>query len=267
MTASMTADTLALPDIGPRLRAMRRAKGMSQEELAQLLNCSQSYLAKLEAGRPMTPAMRRAAESMLRVAAEDGHVNFLLPFVALEGVATRIRTYDVLVPGPLQVREYARSVLAAANPGIPAADLDRQTEARMARQAIWDRTDPMPPLFSAIIDESAIRRKVGSAQVMRSQLARLAELASPDKHPGLTIQVLPFDADGPVGVVTSFVILSFSPEDRPDTGYTEDTISGRTFEKPHQVGRLGLLFDAMAPRALRPRESADLIAEAAEQWT
>src|SRR5579871_999475 len=215
MTVMAISDPLALPGIGPRLRAMRRAKGMSQEELAELLNCSQSYLAKLEAGRPKTPAMQRAAESMLRVAAEDGHVGYLLPLVALEPLATRIRTFDDLVPGLAQTRPYARCVIAAANPGISAADLDQQTDARMARQGIWERPDP--PMFAAIIDESAIRRRVGSRQIMRDQMARLAELADRDRHPGVTIQILPFSAGNSVGTVAPFVILSFNSDDRPDT--------------------------------------------------
>src|SRR6185312_8426156 len=105
---------------------------------------------------------------------------------------------------------------------------------------------------------------VGSPEVMAVQLTRLREMA---RHPYVSVQVLPFSAAGSAGSLPPFVLASFADEDRPDMAYAEDAFSGRMTEERPEVRRLGLMWDALAREALRPRESSELIAEAAATWT
>jgi hypothetical protein len=60
----------------------------------------------------------------------------------IEAQATVLRWYEPLVvPGLLQTEEYARAILSA-RPDGNLDDLDGQVAARLARQAILDRTGP-----------------------------------------------------------------------------------------------------------------------------
>ena len=82
-----------------------------------------------------------------------------------------------MVPGLLQTEEYARAILSA-RPDGNLDDLDEQVAARLARQAILDRTGA--PQLWCILDEGVLHRAIGGSKVMRSQLYRLAEVAG---HP------------------------------------------------------------------------------------
>jgi Domain of unknown function (DUF5753) len=85
-----------------------------------------------------------------------------------EAQATVLRWYEPLVvPGLLQTEEYARAILSA-RPDGNLDDLDEQVAARLARQAILDRTGT--PQLWCILDEGVLvlHRAIGGSKVMRS---------------------------------------------------------------------------------------------------
>lgn len=256
--------TLASAGIGPRLRAMRIAKDIPQTEMAAVLKISQGALSKYESERlAVPPDVRRSIEWVLRVA-DDGHAMISVPYLTLEQSATSLRTWEgALIPGILQTPEYARHVLRAATPGIPASDLDQMVALREKRQEIWQREDPLPPMFAAVIGEGALRRLVGSPAIMRGQMEHLVTMTA---HPRVRIQVLPFDAGGSVGLQPAFVLASFAGDGHPDAVYLDDTLVGRTTDKRETVAQVRLLFDDLAREALRLRDSADMITEVAARW-
>jgi len=59
--------------------------------------------------------------------------------------------------------------------------------ARLARQEILDGENP--PLIYAVLDEAALHRQVGGAEVMRNQLLHLMALS---RQATITVQVIPF---------------------------------------------------------------------------
>src|ERR1022692_2547605 len=66
------ADAAALEALGHRLREMRRARGMTQASVAEVLNCDHSAVSRIESGTyPLTPQMFRAVERLLSFAAAD----------------------------------------------------------------------------------------------------------------------------------------------------------------------------------------------------
>jgi len=88
----------------------------------------------------------------------------------IEAQATVLRWYEPLVVlGLLQTGEYARAILSA-RPDGNLDDLDEQVAARLARQAILDRTGA--PQLWCILDEGVLHRAIGGSKVMRSQLYR-----------------------------------------------------------------------------------------------
>jgi hypothetical protein len=89
-----------------------------------------------------------------------------------ESVARVIRFYDqFIMNGLLQVGEYAEAVLASAErpDKVPS-----QLKTRMGRQAILTGDDP--PLVIALIDEGALRHRVGGPEVMRKQYEHLLKI-------------------------------------------------------------------------------------------
>jgi hypothetical protein len=73
---------------------------------------------------------------------------------------------------------------------------------RMERRAIFGRPDP--PNIVAVLDETVLRRLIGSAQVMHDQLTELAELST---RPYISIEVVPADVgimrqDVPAGTLS-----------------------------------------------------------------
>src|SRR5215472_16489065 len=159
-------DAAALEALGRRLHEMRRARGMTQASVAEALNCDQSAVSRIERGTyPLTPQMQRAVERLLSVPAVEGYEAWFISYLEIERTATVLRSWEPLVvPGLLQTEAYARQVFRGANPGRDAADLDQRVAARMARQEIWGRADPPPPMMPVIIGEAVLRRGLGGAE-------------------------------------------------------------------------------------------------------
>jgi transcriptional regulator with XRE-family HTH domain len=258
------AETLAA--LGQRLREMRRARNMTQASVAEVLNCDHTAVSRIESGTyALTPQMYRAVERLLELAAPDGYETWFISFLEIERTATVLRVWEPLViPGLLQTEAYARQVLRGANPGRGEAEIEQRVVARMARQQLWERTDPPPPMMPIVIGEAAVRRCLGGPEVMREQLERLAAVAA---GPRVSLQVLPFSSPGSAGLLAPFMVASFAPDPRPDVAYMDNTLDGSTTAKRDQVAQLALLYDALAREALRPSDSAELVTRVVREWT
>jgi hypothetical protein len=111
-----------------------------------------------------------------------------------------------------------------------------------------------------VIDEAALRRLVGGAEVMRVQMARLLEVGA---LPNVTMQVVPFSAGGHAAMDGPFVILSFPEQLDSDVVYIESTRSGVYLEQQSDVHSYAEMFERLVSSAMTPRESATLITEIA----
>jgi hypothetical protein len=106
-----------------------------------------------------------------------------------------------------------------------------RTEARLARQRIFDREDP--PTFWAVIDEAALRKRVGGCDVMRDQLHHLCRMA---ERPNIGIQVIPDVVGAHTSMTGSFTILDYKASEDPSLIYVELGAAGDLFlEKPEDV--------------------------------
>jgi len=166
------------------------------------------------------------------------------------------------VPGLLQTEAYARAVLRGARPTDSDAGIEQLVAGRMARQEIWERDDPEPPVLSVILGEAVLRQRVGGAAVMREQLGRLIEAA---RNPRITVQVMPFTAEAHPGLLGPFVVASF--ENGPDAAYLDSVLDGQVSERRQQVAQARLLYDTLAREALSPGASVELITKVAQEWT
>jgi transcriptional regulator with XRE-family HTH domain len=189
---------------GARVRKAREARGWNQEELAQKTEYSSTHISAVETGRKL-PTLRFSrrvdvafgtsdtTDTFERQWREVRHGSLLegFPeFVGIEGRAAEIRLYEVgVIPGLLQTPEYA-TVLAESAVKRGASTPEQASE-RVAltaeRQAALVRTHV--PLVLAVLDESCIRRIVGSPAVMDAQFARLIEFA---EQPNTVFQIAEF---------------------------------------------------------------------------
>jgi hypothetical protein len=178
----------------------------------------------------------------------------------IEAQATVLRWYEPLVvPGLLQTEDYARAILSA-RPDGNLDDLDEQVAARLARQAVLDRT--ASPQLWCILDEGVLHRAIGGTKVMRSQLYHLAEVAD---HPKTTIQVIR-TGGAHAGLLGGFIIADL--DSKPAVVYLETAAQGQITDSPSVAGHLVLSFDRLRAGAESWATSRDLIRKVAEErWT
>jgi transcriptional regulator with XRE-family HTH domain len=256
------------------LRAQREAAELTQEQLAKLMGYSPSVIAKLETCRTIaSPDHAKQADKALhtpqtfqrlRKAMINGaYEAWVRAYLEIEERATVLRSWQPLViPGLLQTEAYARALIRAGRPGDSEAEVEQIVMARMARQSIWDREAPPPPMLCAVLGEAVLRQRVGDASVMREQLGRLVEAA---QSPRVIIQVMPASAGAHPGMLGNFEVASF--EEGPDAAYLDNALTGHVTERRKEVARVNLLYDTMAREALSPGASVDMVSKAVQEWT
>ncbi|AXI86914.1 XRE family transcriptional regulator [Streptomyces sp. ETH9427] len=157
------------------------------------------------------------------------------------------------VPGLLQTRAYAEAVHRASEVRCEEREVQHMVDIRMKRQELLEREDP--PHLWAVIDEAALRRRVGGREVMREQLTHLLTMAERSR---ITVQVLPFDRGAHAAAVGSFAVLrGQAPE--LDVVYVDLLGGGLFMEKPEELERYKLAFEYLSAQALDFESSTDLI--------
>src|SRR5215471_6926935 len=262
--------------LGAQLRRLRESRGISAAEAARAIRGSESKISRIELGRNsvcevdiadlldlygITDTAER--EQLLNIASQASqhgwwhHYVDVLPswfqaYLGLEQSASFIRSFDVqFVPGLLQTGEYSQAVLELG--AHPHESTERMVQVRQERQL---RFAARGFRLSAVIDEGALRRPVGSASVMRGQLRHLLDVAD---QPGLTIQVMPLRTGASYAAPGSFSILSFAAADLPDVVYVEQLTSALYLGKPSDVERYSQALDLISATSTRPEETRKFI--------
>ncbi|WP_280230121.1 helix-turn-helix domain-containing protein [Nocardia cyriacigeorgica] len=267
--------------LGGQLRKLRESKGITREAAGDAIRGSHAKISRLELGRTgfkerdirdlltlygvHDPEERESFLELARKANEPGwwhRYSDLLPswfgtYLGLEQAATKIRTYEAhLVPGLLQTPEYTRAVVTL---GYEDADTDRRVAVRQRRQEILHRSDP--PFVWAVIDEAALHRPVGGADVHRAQMHHLVELA---QLPNVTIQVVPYSAGEHAAAGSSFSILRFAEPELPDIVYLEHLTSALYLDRREDLALYLSVMDRLSVQAARPERSIEIISDYAK---
>lgn len=260
---------------------LRDASGKTQQQAAQVISATNSKIVKMEQGWvPMRdPDIRALCEfyglddaqiidRLLEVARMDRErrkakgwwnqypeLRSLVEYVALEDIAKGVRTWQgAFVPGLLQTPDYARALAVGNADWDDPDEIERFVEAKIARQARL--TDGSPLALWAIVSEGALRQLVGGRDVMRAQLAHLAEAAA---KPNVTVQVVPFLAGSHPGMTSAFSIVSFAEHGAMDVVYLDTTSSTLWLESEMDADRHNVTFGRIARSGLAPRDSIALI--------
>ena len=265
--------------VGAQLRRLRTEMGLSREEAGEAIRASEWKIHRLENGqvgfkeRDIIDLLRlyevtdptEIAEfvALAREANTPGwwqHYGDLLPqwfrtYVDLESAAALIRTYEgQLIPGLLQTDDYIRAVIGGAQLDEPSEEMGRRVRLRMARQTLLTREHP--PRLWAVVDEAALRRPVGTREVMRGQLERLIEAT---KLPNVTLQILPFGEGAHPAMVGSFSVLRFPDEELPDVVYLEHLTSALYLNRPDEVDQYLHVMETICVRAAAPDRTGELL--------
>jgi len=134
-------------------------------------------------------------------------------------------------------------------------------EIRMMRQQILDRDDP--PRVRVVLNEGAVRRLVGGAEVMRAQLR---QLAADRERATVMVQVLPFTAgEHPAMASGPFDLLVFAEAADRGVVTIENMTSSLSLDSDDDLRQYVTAFDYLQAAALGPRESRDMLITLAEQ--
>ncbi len=269
--------------LGAALRRYRESLGYRLDDSARILECDRSKISRIESGqRGIRPRDLRdllteygVGEQEQRTLATIAHPDKAcgwwqpyadvlpgawLDYLITETAASQIQTYQSqLVPGLLQTQEYARAVIGA-DPAVSAGTQDLFLEAMLTRQQVI--LGERRPELAVVIGEGALHQIVGGAQVMRDQLARLAEMRG--TCPQITIQVLPFASGAhPAGGSGPLSILRFA--DAPSLGmvHLPGPYGGICLDSPPDVASHARAFTLLRVSALTPAATARLLRDMA----
>ncbi|MER5201792.1 helix-turn-helix transcriptional regulator [Streptomyces sp. NPDC002825] len=111
-------------------------------------------------------------------------------YAPIEQKAVGLRLYaNHIVHGLFQTESYARALIAGGCPEPTPERTEELVVGRMGRKGLFDRKPVCE--IELVLDESVLRRPIGDKEIMREQLAHLADCA---RRRNVILQVLPLDA-------------------------------------------------------------------------
>jgi len=275
-TDGAAAPTVLRMLLGTQLRRLRESRGITAQEAARSIRGSESKISRIELGRNavrevdiadllnlygITDSAER--EQLLTLASQANQPGWwhryqdVLPlwfqtYLGLEESAESIRSFDTqFVPGLLQTEEYAATIIRLGQNSRE--ETDRMVFLRKERQR---RFAAGGLRLHAVIDETALRRPVGCAGMMRQQLSHLLEMSA---KPGLTIQISAFHTGASYAAPGSFSILRFATDDLPDVVYVEQLTSALYLDKRADVDRYTAAMDHISTCSCSPEQTTDFI--------
>ena len=250
---------------GRQVRKERLAARWTLAEFGQRTGYDPAHLGRIENGkRPATKLLAQMCDQVFPGRGgwfsefyEESRTWIATPpwfrdWVEREQRAMTLRNWYLgVLDGLLQTEDYAHAI-QAVTPGVTDDEVNARVAARIKRQAILTREDPPTAWF--LIDEAALRRCVGSPEIMAAQMAQLVAIAS---LPNVTIQVVPMVAHA--GLVGGFALTE-------SAAYVETAVAGQVFEDPEIIASLLTRFDTLRNEALRASESLAFLERMGEEW-
>lgn len=281
--AQIPSPTIRARRLRRELRRLRDRAGLIAEDVATDLGWHRTKVIRIEHGHSRvtqndvrdlltlykaTDEEQESLAALARQARQKGWWNaygdvLLDDYVGFEAEASSISSYEsLLVPGLLQTEEYVRATIQSGRIAADPDEIDRIVAARLARKALLSRD--VPPKLWIVLDEAAVRRVVGSVEVMRAQVARLIEACA---NAAIVMQVLPFAAGAHAAMGGPFTILDYGdPVLDPTVVYTGNDTSTLLMEKEVEVARYKLMFDHLRAKALDPDRSGEFLARVVDDY-
>lgn len=256
---------------GQQLQMWRQEAGGSCQSLGEAAGYTEGTIRAMEVGR------RRPTARLLAVADDlygargklKALEKFLVPdpfppraaeFMEREAHAIAHQSYEpIRIPGLLQTERYVRALFTAHYPPIDEETIEHRVAARIERGSMLSRRPTT--YFSFVIEESALQRPVGGAEVMKEQCEHLLEAV---KLRNVDIQVMPTRMGAHPGNSGPIVLLE-SPDHEHHVFQEGQSVSHLTAD-PEAVGKLTNRLGMIRMQALGSEESAEVIKREADAW-
>jgi transcriptional regulator with XRE-family HTH domain len=266
--------------LATRLRALRVRAGLSGKELATIAGWDQSKISRIETGQRIpapadieawaqaSGADEATVRELLNQQAEARVAHATFAGRMRRGQAAVQRTYTEIaasshlirhfetafIPGPLQIPDYARRVLAEMIPlhGLEIDDVDAAVTERMARaQMLYDPSKR----WEFLLAEPVLRWLLPTPAVMREQLDRLQTV--------IGLERVRF------GIVPMGVQLATTPQNDVELYYTADgviavteTFIGETWHRDEEAAAYARAVDRQWKDAVEGDAARELIVRA-----
>ncbi|MFJ9729072.1 Scr1 family TA system antitoxin-like transcriptional regulator [Streptomyces sp. NPDC101209] len=251
--------------LGKQLGAARRAAGLTQSALAELVRVDEETIASIEQGRrALKPDLATVLDDVLQTKGTlpagvanlpeiDQFPMWAELYMEHEREAIALSWYDnAVVPGLLQTEAYVRAVLRNRVPAYDEDEIETSTAARLKRQEILHRRNP--PTLSFIVWEPVLHMRIGEPEVRREQLRHLRSVA---ELPCVALQFLPLSSPSHAGMNGPFTLLE--TPDHQHLAYTESQRGSQWVSDADEVSRLARKYAMLRTQALTTQDSGDLL--------
>lgn len=268
--------------LAAELRRLRDQAGLSGRQLAEQVGISQSKISRIESGasvptRPEVTAWAAATRApaptgeLLLILTDNAYTEVHPWTAALHGrshlqgdiheIENRAQVKLVyepsIVPGLLQVAEYARRVFTMFQPSYAPLDLPEAVAGRLDRQvALFD-----PAMrFEFVITEAALRWRVAPTGVMLAQLDRIRSVASLEN---VSIGLIPQASRARTHAPHGFVLFEGLGGEGEALVMVETVHANLTVSEPAQVALYRKQWSALQRQAVCGAAALDLLAAVA----
>lgn len=267
---------------GQRLEALRERALLSQLEVANRFEWSQSKVANIETA--VSAVNRRDLELLLdlyEVAERDEFFELAalarkqLPrrkgalrnkfegtmrqVVDMEfSAATTWRHNSMVIPGLLQTEAYMRYLFRAYRPSSRPDQIEQYVEMRLGRHVVLDNKDQQ---FWFVIHEAALRSLEnidGGSSIMRDQARVLMEAID---RPNVELQVSPFRNGYYPGQAETYAIFGFDTRPAVQVTYVEKYDGGDILHDEKNLRRFNTFWEHQRVHALGPEQTRPFLRE------
>jgi transcriptional regulator with XRE-family HTH domain len=257
--------------VGAQLRRLREARGITLDEASEAIRASHSKISRLELGR-IGLRQRDVADllTLYGVCDETERLRLLdlarqsntagwwqeyndvlgagvEHYLGLEQAAKIIRTYEAqFIPDLLRTAPYAHAVMRLDHTDVSETRIKRNLSLQRRRQQILYR--PEPTKLWTVLDEAALRRRLGGRATMRHQLEHLIKISM---LPHVTVQVMPFSA-GQAAAGGAITMLRFPDQVLRDVIFLEQLTRAFPLEKEADVVQYLQVMDRLCLQAEPP---------------
>lgn len=286
----MASNTLGSPKakgFGGTVRSIRLAGGEERtlRAVAKELGMDPSRLSKIETGKAVPkPELARKILDHLGVPADQQpdmlkllegaeteqawrantlpeQRQHIAAIVEFEDVAEKIFEYTIgMFPGLLQTKRYANAIMVGGNRPLPPSEATVRVMTRMGRQGVLSPEREHPVNLTALIHETALRQRVGGADVMIEQLEFLQKIM---KRPNVDVRIVPDGLDWHEGLEGSFTLISPRADaDLYPVVFVEYRRSGLILHADEDVAAYRDAVDSLLRLAMTPAATEEAIAGA-----
>lgn len=261
------------------MREIRKDAGLTARRLAEAAGWHESKVSKIEHGR-QPPSDADLKAWALHCGADEQTADLIAVSRGIEGAyvewrrlersglrhaqesvlplwerTRRFRIYSPwLIPGPVQTAGYIRALLESIRDrrGL-SDDIDAAVEVRLEKQERALR-DPGRRQFAIILEESALRYRIGDPVTMAAQLGHLVAMAS---LASISLGIIPATASrGALWPVEGFFLFD------GELVNVELVSAHLTVTQPSEIAMYARTFADLSAMAVRGGEARSLIAAA-----